>query len=100
MMIKKFSKFCKERILGCNLIEVFAKEENGDSLKSNDTLEFHLGCSIASCLFKNNQNEREIVSISYIKKLASDEKKAAEFSNLSCLSLLRVYEQHQVDVLY
>jgi hypothetical protein len=74
------------------LIEVFAKEANGDSLKSNDTIEFHLGCSLATCLFKNNQNEREIVSIGDIKRLASAEGKAAEFSNidliLTCLNTL------------
>jgi hypothetical protein len=78
--------------LESNLIEVFANEANEDSLKSNDTLEFYLGCSLASCLFKNNQNEKEIVLISYIKKLASDKGKVAEFSNINlifkCLSKL------------
>jgi hypothetical protein len=86
-----FFKF-KERILGCNLIEVFAKEANGDNLKINDTIEFHLGCSLATCLFKNNQNERGFVSISEMKRFASDKGKWKEFSNidliLKCLNKL------------
>jgi hypothetical protein len=86
-----FSKF-KERILGCNLIEVFAKEANGNSLNINDTIEFHLGCSLATCLFKNNQNEREFVSVAEIKRFASDKGKGADFSNidliLKCLKKL------------
>jgi nicotinamide riboside kinase len=57
-----FSEF-KERILGSNLIEVFAKEANRDSIMDFDTVEFHLGCSLATCLFKKDQKKRENVSI-------------------------------------
>jgi hypothetical protein len=74
-----FFKF-KERILGNNLIEVFAKEGNEDSLKVDEEIVFHVGCSLATCLFKNN--EREIVSIADIKKLANDKGMVAQFSNI------------------
>jgi hypothetical protein len=56
-----------------SILEVFVKEMNGDQIRDKDSIEYHLGCSLASCLFKKDPKEREYISIGEMKKLGSEE---------------------------
>ena len=62
-MCSKFQQF----ISPDSIVEVFIKETNGNQIKENKSIEYHLACCLGSCLVKTSPSTREYCN-SFIKR--------------------------------
>jgi hypothetical protein len=76
-----FSQF-KEFMSPDSIIEVFIKETNGNQIKRDETVEYHLKCCLGSCLVKTSPNTREYIAIGEVKQNLKDSQEKLEFSSI------------------
>jgi hypothetical protein len=82
-----FSQF-KEFMSPDSIIEVFIKETNGNQIKKDETVEYHLKCCLGSCLVKTSPTTREYIAIGeWTKKLKDYEGKLDISSILETIRL-------------
>jgi hypothetical protein len=76
-----FSQF-KEFMSPDSIIEVFIKETNGNQIKRDETVEYHLKCCLGSCLVKTSPTTREYIAMGELKKKLKDYEGKLDISSI------------------